>query len=384
MHNTRRCSSAQLYTFNRLSSLRLKNQNVSDLFFRVNVTGKFGLIVHEFDLSFVSIMDPSLLINADLMYHKLTYGDVLWAASLCASLLGIALNALLIVAIHKTGRRLVYSRLFLVAAIFDLFFSVVELLTQHQIAVKNGVMFLLPRGIEWWFKNGAFGINYVIFIIHCFAYMQGIFILAALFRYRFILAKEPHALPSKYLDGLVVSTIGAIVCSLSAAIGVYQASKKGWNYYENVLKRSNVSTKFFMYVVDIRDFGTIGYFFGGLLLSTVSFVIVLLYARQAFIQPKDEDAKTRVHQAQMTQALVFRTLTTLVFGVWPVVFRFDAEIFGTGMMFTWPWTAVLNAVVTLFIIPPYRRYVLNSIGANIENADVNVASPSLLSQLSKM
>ncbi|KAI6203851.1 hypothetical protein M3Y94_00604700 [Aphelenchoides besseyi] len=345
-------------------------------------------------------MDPSSLINPDLMYHKLTYGDVLWATSLCASLLGIALNALLIVAIQKTGRRLVYSRLFLVAAIFDLFFSVVEMLTQHQIAVKNGVMFLLPRGIEWWFKDGAFGINYVIFILHCFAYMQGIFILAALFRYRFILAKEPHAPPSKYLDGLIVSTIGAIVCSLSAAIGVYQASKKGWSYYENVLKRSNVSTKFFMYVVDIRDFGTIGYFFGGLLLSTISFAVVILYARQAFIQPKDEDAKTRVHQAQMTQALVFRTLTTLVFGVWPilketsirqlccqkqcVVFRFDAEIFGTGMMFTWPWTAVLNAVITLFIIPPYRRYVLNSIGANIENADANVASPPLLNQLSNM
>ncbi|KAI6239892.1 hypothetical protein M3Y99_00521600 [Aphelenchoides fujianensis] len=324
-------------------------------------------------------MDPQ-----DLMYHKLTYGDVLWFTSLCGSAFGIGLNALLIAAIQKTGRRLIYSRLFLVAAVFDLFFSIVEILTQHQIAVKNGVMFLLPRGVEWIFKDYAFGLNYVIFAVHCFAYMQGIFVLPALFRYRFVLAKESHASPVKIYDGLIAASVGALICAISATVGMYQASKRSWNYYQTMIQR-DFASKFFLYALDIRDAGTIGYFFGGLLLSVISFVIVILYGRQTFRQPKDEDAKTRVLQAQMTQGLVFRTLTTLLFGVGPVtlaaicvVFRFDAEIFGTGMMSSWPWTSPANALIVLWVIKPFRRYALSLIGANIEKNDATLASPPLL------
>jgi hypothetical protein len=50
-------------------------------------------------------------------------------------------------------------------------------------------MFLFPRGVEWWFYDW-FAINHLIFVVHCFAYMQGIFMLAPLFRYRYLLGQE--------------------------------------------------------------------------------------------------------------------------------------------------------------------------------------------------
>jgi hypothetical protein len=63
-------------------------------------------------------------------YYKLTWSDLIWVTGLAGSLLGILLNALLIWTIRKNRIRL-YARLFLSAAIFDLFLSVMELLTQH-------------------------------------------------------------------------------------------------------------------------------------------------------------------------------------------------------------------------------------------------------------
>jgi hypothetical protein len=64
-------------------------------------------------------------------YHKLTFGDVFWFTSLVGSVFGLLFNALLIAAIYKNGFRLLYGRLFFSAAVFDLFFSIVEILTQH-------------------------------------------------------------------------------------------------------------------------------------------------------------------------------------------------------------------------------------------------------------
>lgn len=71
-----------------------------------------------------------------ITYHKLSYGDVFWLTSLIGSVFGILFNVLLILAIYKNGFRLIYARLFLSAAVFDLFFSFVEILTQHVSLLK--------------------------------------------------------------------------------------------------------------------------------------------------------------------------------------------------------------------------------------------------------
>lgn len=43
-----------------------------------------------------------------------------------------------------------------------------------------------------------------------------------------------------------------------------------------------------------------------MLLAIISFGIAIFYARKSFAQPKIEDAKNRVLQAQLTQGLVLR------------------------------------------------------------------------------
>lgn len=58
----------------------------------------------------------------------------------------------------------------------------------------------------------------------------------------------------RLIDGLVVTSAGAFICSVAATIGVHQASKRGWNYYLTMIQRE-YNTKYFMYAVDIRDSG---------------------------------------------------------------------------------------------------------------------------------
>jgi hypothetical protein len=43
-----------------------------------------------------------------------------------------------------------------------------------------------------------------------------------------------------------------------------------------------------------------------MLIATIAFGIAIFYARKSFNQPKIEDAKGRVLQAQLTQGLVLR------------------------------------------------------------------------------
>lgn len=56
-----------------------------------------------------------------------------WLVDVSGSIVGLISNALLILATIKTSGKQMqsYSYLFLVTAIFDLFFSFVEILTQH-------------------------------------------------------------------------------------------------------------------------------------------------------------------------------------------------------------------------------------------------------------
>jgi hypothetical protein len=129
----------------------------------------------------------------------------------------------------------------------------------------------------------------------------------------------------RLVDGLAVTSAGAFIAAVSATIGVHQASKRGWQYYLAMIQRE-YNTKYFMYAIDIvsilkitlincdwfqRDFGTICYFVGGMLIATIAFGIAIFYARKSFKQPKNEDAKGRVLQAQLTQGLVLRVSSFL-------------------------------------------------------------------------
>jgi hypothetical protein len=82
-------------------------------------------------------------------------------------------------------------------------------------------MFYFPRGIEWWFHD-FFSINHLIFVVHSFFYIQTIFILAALFRYRYFLGQEEYLSDFYLIDGLVTSSFGSFILAVAASVGIHQ------------------------------------------------------------------------------------------------------------------------------------------------------------------
>lgn len=39
-------------------------------------------------------------------------------------------------------------------------------------------------------------------------------------------------------------------------------------------------------------------------------------------------------------------------------------------MAAWAWTPAVNAITGLYIIKPYKRYILSLIGANVERTEI--------------
>ncbi|KAI6196156.1 hypothetical protein M3Y94_01075900 [Aphelenchoides besseyi] len=297
---------------------------------------------------------------------EITDSTIFWMIGIVGSSLGVFLNVWLLLVLAKK-RKYPCSFLFACTASFDLLFSITEVFTQHQIAIKNGVMFVLAHGIEWAIRPYYVAMLSV-FILHCFVCMHALFILPALYHYHYLFVKNQCRTPSKLIliKNLAITTTVGLLVAVPAAIGVDEAIERGRRHYLAMFDDEwfQANAKNFLYASDIRDVGTMFFFGLDLTFTTLSIAFTSYYAFRArllTIENEDEwmndPSKIPFIRSQFTRALMYRTINTWILALLPlalvvtaIIFRLDIEILGNGIIAPWSSLGLFNAATTLFVL----------------------------------
>ncbi|KAI6221494.1 hypothetical protein M3Y99_01543500 [Aphelenchoides fujianensis] len=276
---------------------------------------------------------------------------VMYLIDLSGSLLGLPLNLLLILTIFKTSEKKLqsYSYLFLAGACFDAVFGVVEILTQHQLVITGGVFYVLPHWIEHDISPNA---QLFTFFLHCFVVTHGCFILAALYRFRYLIITRGQVSPWELWKGLIVTSACSTVLGLSLPLGVWQAKGRGSAFYLAMINRSLFNENFdnyFLYVADIRDFGTSFFFYGSFVVLSACLSVSFFFGYKSW---------------KFVGSSEVETINAFVFAIFPIglvslamMFRVDAQAIGEGVMTPLSWLPTANAIMTLYCVKAYRNYV---------------------------
>ncbi|KAI6196305.1 hypothetical protein M3Y94_01093300 [Aphelenchoides besseyi] len=277
---------------------------------------------------------------------------------------------LLILAAFKTaGRKLPsYSYLFIGVGIFDGFFAFTEFATQHQLIVKSGIMYVLPRGLEQRLSPSL----YPIFALpHGFVTMHGLFIFGALYKFRHDILTRSEASLSHLLSVLALTIASGMFTGISLVVAIYQTKERGDEFYISQLNenwRQDNDLKYFMYAVDIRDIGAMGFFYGGLVFAFIWVTVAAFYTYKAWkfvnATTAQPSKRTIALQRQFTLSLIVQTVNAFLFAVIPValicfsiIFRLDGDFIGTCTLLPLSWLPFVNSALTIFVVKAYRVYV---------------------------
>lgn len=85
---------------------------------------------------------------------QITDGDIFWVIGISGSILGIILNSYLIASLVSIWNRFPFACLFTATSVFDLMFSLVEILTQHVSfdgfhCLKNFKAIVILKGYQY-------------------------------------------------------------------------------------------------------------------------------------------------------------------------------------------------------------------------------------------
>ncbi|CAD5232350.1 unnamed protein product [Bursaphelenchus xylophilus] len=298
-----------------------------------------------------------------------------WLNDTIACALGFTLNVFLVIAILKTStdKFRSYSYLVLTGAVFDIIFSTFEWISLHQLLIKNGIMYVMPHGLEF---NLFKYFGYHLMIAHCFVGMHGLWILPAHYHYRYVIITKPSAPVTVLLRNLLITSTTALCMGAVAVIGVNQAMARGFDYYLSQIDEEwfdQNGNSHFLYAMDFRDSGTLAFFFVSFGITTVCFGISIYYAYKAWkfiVKSGGERSKrtTRL-QEQFTKSLLAQTINAVIFAVMPISvmclsmqFKLNCKWSGLWVMSVISWLAAANAILTLIIIKTYRKYALKVLG----------------------
>ncbi|KAI6184969.1 hypothetical protein M3Y97_00653900 [Aphelenchoides bicaudatus] len=233
-------------------------------------------------------------------------------------------------------------------------------------------MFILPHGLEMYTPSWL----YCLFIIpHGFVAYHGLYILGAQFKYRHDLITKTNTTWRALIKVIMFTVPCGLYSGVTLAYAIYQSRKRGDDYYKKLMDGPWFNTnakKYFMYAVDIRDLGGQLLFYGSLLISIFWFGFCFYYSWKAYKHVhKNEDKihhvsdRTKELQRQYHWSLVIQTLNAILFAVIPVSIicvsvslYLKSEFLGIGGMSPLNWLPAANGIATIYIVKPYRAYVL--------------------------
>ncbi|KAI6193448.1 hypothetical protein M3Y96_01018800 [Aphelenchoides besseyi] len=219
------------------------------------------------------------------------------------ALLGIGSNSLLIWIIFRVakGKLQLYSYLVLISSIFDLFFSVIE-----QLLVRHGILFVMAHGIESQLGDWA---HYFCMIPHIFSCTHSVLILGLCYE---IVTSPSLCTLLKYT---AVSSAASLFVGCSAGVGIFQAKQRGFDYYMAQMDGpwfNEKAKRFLTYACDIRDIGTICFYGGALVFTTICFWMSVYAVWKTFSFIRDSSSQLSERTAALQRQFTIRDVE--VFG----------------------------------------------------------------------
>ncbi|KAI6174717.1 hypothetical protein M3Y97_01021200 [Aphelenchoides bicaudatus] len=259
--------------------------------------------------------------------------------------------------------------MFLVAAVFDLFFSGLEILTQNQVAVNDGVVIVLCHGLEryipQWFTI------YVVLPLHTGTLMHGVMILPVLYRFRYLIISRPQTSFMSLVKSLVLSIIGSLMVGAACGMAASQSLERPRDVYMNRYSKGwrEENEAYFEYAGEKEDSGTLlaAYLTFCFTVASIFFIFYYFILAYKFINRSTvttRSQRTRSLQNQFTWILVAQTVIAFVFSLFPLILittcllmRIQVESVGIGIMTPLSFLPAANALLTLLVIKNYRQFL---------------------------
>ncbi|CAD5213325.1 unnamed protein product [Bursaphelenchus okinawaensis] len=232
-----------------------------------------------------------------------------------------------------------YVKLVLIAACFDCSFAIEELITQHQLHVKGGVIYILAHGIEQFVPEKFY---WLCLIPHGFFTVHGLFILSGLYHFRYTMMINVNTSTWILARNICITSTCALVTACSLAYGVTQGEKlRGYSYYYKKLENEwfgKYGQNYFVYAADL-------------------------------------------------------TVNAFVFAFFPVglftflaLFRLNGEYLGILVMAVVSWLPAANGAITIYVVKDFRNFVKNFVGCRrikVMSATVSVIGSSTMPKYSR-
>ncbi|KAI6170693.1 hypothetical protein M3Y97_01118900 [Aphelenchoides bicaudatus] len=126
----------------------------------------------------------------------------------------------------------VYSWMFLISAAFDALFSCVALFAQHQLTVRDGIMFISPLGIETLIGGQTYlfiQLPQIFLIQHC------VLILAAQYKFRYEIIKSSKTAGTQMIKYACVTAFFSLISGILAIFSAHKSKQRGVDYYQQKL-----------------------------------------------------------------------------------------------------------------------------------------------------
>ncbi|CAD5216104.1 unnamed protein product [Bursaphelenchus okinawaensis] len=220
---------------------------------------------------------------------------------------------------------------------------------------------------------------------HFIVMFQNVLILAPQFHYRLKIINNPSTDVRKFLWNMFFAFSLSAFQSIYLAVAMVVTVEKGNQYYMDQFDptwHSESDGGTFIYMITLYNPVTISFVPICVVIMTAAHLLAFYYVLLNYLQANAGaalvTAKTKNLQRQFTRNLVAQTVTALVCGTCPLLILLASIVLGfnfkyTGACITTPlsWHPTLNACLSLLLVTPYRRTLVERLLCRKQKVAVN-------------
>ncbi|CAD5222025.1 unnamed protein product [Bursaphelenchus xylophilus] len=240
---------------------------------------------------------------------------------------------------------------------------------QHQTYIYNSTAYFVSYGVEPYLP---FFFHPILMTVHFIVMFQNMIILPPQFYYRLKIIANPSTSVKHFLWNMLFAVSLSSFLSIFLAVAMVSTMKKGASFYMEQFDptwHSPSDGGVFIYMITLYNPYTIAFVPVCVILLTachlVEFYYVILNYLQANVKSRFVTDKTKSLQRQFTRNLIAQTGTAMVCGTFPLLLLLASIVLGfnfkfTGAFITTPlsWHPTLNATLSLVLVTPYRRTLM--------------------------
>ncbi|CAD5223082.1 unnamed protein product [Bursaphelenchus xylophilus] len=300
-----------------------------------------------------------------------------WCLDTFGLTLGLVLELMLItVVINFSGGKNsvmeLYGRMVVVIAMQDAMFCFYELNVQHILCFSNGKMFVNAFGWERFIPESFLPLA---FFFHVFFIFNTFTFLPAIYSYRYEYLKNSVLGWTGLFGRVGLAMSFSALCSTAGYLAIEKSVARGRDFYLEQLPKAwtdeHGGTNF-IYALDLDDIEGVLWVASTIVLSCMSIIITAYYAYKAYrlvntnVQKKTHQGKSI--QKQFNNGILAQTITIGVLSNIPSLVLFtcialgiDGTYLGTMFMLPMSYVSAVGAMLTLYCMRGYRRWLLQKL-----------------------